>query len=162
MVAFSTTINSLKLQQAHFIALQRTPFWHLFEAFVTKRVNVRRKRDEITAHMIKQYKPTAQAFRIGGVDVKINPFDVSVIFGIINGDVPINLSYIQKKEISFIQRRFAKDSQIKISKIKTAIAEASLGNTKEDIEDVARLLCLLLCGSFFFRKWRRQGEIGFC
>ena len=62
--------------------------------------------------------------QIGGVDVKINPFDVSLVFGIINGDMPINLSYAQKMDTSFVQRRFVEDSEIKISKIKRAVIEA--------------------------------------
>ena len=111
--------------------------------------------------MIDQYNPQNGSFIIGGKRIKIRPTDVSLMFGIINGDEEINHSYTQRVESEFVTRRFDGEKEIKISSIKNAVTVAAAGNSRDDVQDVARLLCLLLCGSLFFASSGERVKWGF-
>ena len=51
---------------------------------------------------------------------------------------------------NFIERIFEGDSEIKISTIKIAIMEASLGNSRDDIRVVVKCFCHLLIATMVF------------
>ena len=60
------------------------------------------------------------------------------------------MTYTQKVDTDFLRRQFANVNEMKKSNIKHIIDATTLGRTDEDVKDVVRLLCFLLCGCFLF------------
>ena len=159
-MAFSNAINDIHLLPQHIDELQKTPFWHLFEAFITNKVKHERNFGKISKKIIENYKAKDQTFKIEQENIQLQALDVSLIVGIINGSRDSDLSYSQKIHSNFIDKRFSGDSEIKISKIKRALDEAAMGRSRDDVRDVCRLLCLLLIATLLFAsggdrlKWK--------
>ena len=81
----------------------------------------------------------------------IQPNDVALIFGVINGDRPIELTYTSKSKIKtdFVRRRLAGDKNIKLNNLRTDIKQTLKSDVDEDVQDVMRMICLVLIGTFF-------------
>ena len=155
MLTFHTLLEEVKLRDEHIVLLKRTPFWNLFEAFIEKRIKYLKKFDESSIRVIGQYNSRDGRFVIGTKRLRIQPSDIQLIFGILNGRRLIDTSYTSKqssKRVSspFIQRRFPDIPSLRTPIIKTAVKDAIIGRARDDVTDTVRLLCLYICGTLLF------------
>ncbi|KAI8021170.1 hypothetical protein LOK49_LG03G01158 [Camellia lanceoleosa] len=109
-----------------------------------------RKCDDLIAKIIKTYDARDNAFHIGGASLKFASSDVRLIFGLQCGKRRLDLSPGQRPVTDFIQRRCRDTSRLTSKLVKSLFFEAVKGRTKQDEEDVAKLLGLYMCGKLFF------------
>ncbi|KAG5556758.1 hypothetical protein RHGRI_007129 [Rhododendron griersonianum] len=95
--------------------------------------------------ILKQYRGNGQ-FLIGSKLVELRVSDIQLIFGIISGKEKISGLYYSRNKVKFARRKNLQ--RLDQQGIKSLITEQLLkSNTKRDIEDVARLLCLFFTSS---------------
>ncbi|KAH7846480.1 hypothetical protein Vadar_014472 [Vaccinium darrowii] len=78
--------------------------------------------------------------------------DVKVILGIQCGERDMELVHGSKREVDLVKRGKLKAGKVATSDIKTLVKSlvGKKNKTKQDIEDVAKLLCMFLCVTFLF------------
>ncbi|KAI8567564.1 hypothetical protein RHMOL_Rhmol02G0131700 [Rhododendron molle] len=83
------------------VSLKKTPFWHLINAFIEKKVKSDhcRKFDEVVAKIVESYDGNKRTFRLGNKHVKLEREDVKLIFGISCGNEEINQGYCKKEDV---------------------------------------------------------------
>ncbi|KAL7220888.1 hypothetical protein ACSBR2_013720 [Camellia fascicularis] len=145
-------VSSAKLTEAHMNQLKRTPFWIMIEAIHVNKLNHNefRKCDDLIAKIIRTYDPRENAFHIGGAMLKFASSDVRLIFGLQCGKRRLDLSSGQRPVSDFIQRRCRDTSRLTSKLVKSLFFEAVKERTRQDEEDVAKLLGLYMCGKLFF------------
>ncbi|CAL5372705.1 unnamed protein product [Camellia sinensis] len=84
-------------------------------------------------------------FEIGGKKLKLKRNDFKLIFGIACGQKKMNLAYERKNEVAMVQRRKITESRITSASIQKLITKLLRNNNNEDVKDVVRLVCLLVC-----------------
>ena len=84
VLSFATLMEEINLREEHISELQRTPFWHLIDAYMYKRVIHTRKFDDISVHIIEQFQPDDDTILIGSESLRLQSIDIKVIFGIIS------------------------------------------------------------------------------
>lgn len=144
-------VRKLELRECHKKVLKNTPFWKLFEAIIEDRFTSTqcRKNDKLIVKIIKAYDPTRQKFQLGGKYVDLTSSDICRTFGISSGRELLSLKYISQNELEMVKRR-ALDKRLTTPSIKCWLDKLLGKNKKEDIEDVARFLCLYICHALFF------------
>ena len=73
----------------------------------------------------------------------------------------MNLKYMRRKPTPFIRRWFRSTTKITSDHIKVALYKAVRGRRTNDIEDVARLLYLVLCVYYLFATTGTKIKWGF-
>ena len=73
-VAFSKAINYIQLIPQHIEELQKTPFGHLFDAFITNKAKHERNYGEVSKKIIEQYNTKDQTFKIGRENIQYKPW----------------------------------------------------------------------------------------
>ncbi|GMP80209.1 hypothetical protein CsSME_00035396 [Camellia sinensis var. sinensis] len=138
-------VSSAKLREAHMNELKRTPFWIMIEAIHVNNLNHNefRKCDDLISKIIRIYDPRDNAFHIGGACVQFDSSDVRLIFGLQCRKKRLDLSPGQRPVSDFIQRRCRDTSQLTSKLVKSLFVEAIKGQTRQDEEDVAKLLALM-------------------
>ncbi|CAL5372709.1 unnamed protein product [Camellia sinensis] len=84
-------------------------------------------------------------FQIRGKNLKLKRNDFKLIFGIACGQKKMNLVYGRKDDIDLVRRRKIRENRMTSASIQKLITELLRNKKKEDIEDVVRLVCLLIC-----------------
>ncbi|KAK9286679.1 hypothetical protein L1049_015080 [Liquidambar formosana] len=71
-------MKNIKLTDMHITELKKTPFWLLFEAFISNRVDSLRckKIDDDAVKIIQTYNPKSRAFQLGNKIVKLRKKDL--------------------------------------------------------------------------------------
>ena len=105
--------------------------------------------------MIEQFNAEDNTFQIGDAKLRLRAADIKLIFGIVNGKRPINSKYSsrdcpQKDNSKFVHRRFLGVTDLKVPLIRNALLNTVHGKAIEDVRDVARLICLYICGTMLF------------
>ncbi|KAI8554873.1 hypothetical protein RHMOL_Rhmol05G0130700 [Rhododendron molle] len=133
-------------------SLKKTPFWHLINAFIEEKVKSDhcRKFDEVVVKIVKSYDANTKTFRLGNKHVKLEREDVKLIFGISCGNEEINQGYCKKEDVQLAVKWKIKGKRLDTSIIKKLLKEKQNSKLEEDMDDIARLLCLCLCGTLFF------------
>ncbi|CAL5405568.1 unnamed protein product [Camellia sinensis] len=141
-----------KLKDEHLQHLQKTPFWLLLDAMGKTDLNQHefQKCDDIVMRIIQTFVPEKSAFMVGGKHIELMRIDMQLIFGIQGGKKSLEVSHGPRLPTNFIQRRCSKIARINLKTIKELLMDALLRNTTQDHQDVAKLLCLYLCGKLFF------------
>ena len=150
LVAFYSLFREIRLRKTHIDLLQQTSFWHIFDAFLEKRVKFVKKFDEPSIRLISQYNREDNMFSVGPHRMRITRSDIALIFGIADGDRRINTNYTTKHASAFISRRFANDADLRTPVIRRALVDAVGGKRKTDTIDTVRLLCLYLFTTILF------------
>ncbi|KAF7112609.1 hypothetical protein RHSIM_RhsimUnG0211900 [Rhododendron simsii] len=134
------------------VSLKKTPFWHLINAFIEEKVKSDhcRKFDEVVVKIVESYDAEARTFRLGNKHVKLEREDVKLIFGISCGNEEINQGYCKKEDVQLAVKWKIKGKRLDTSIIKNLLKEKQNSKLEEDADDIARLLCLFLCGTLFF------------
>ncbi|CAL5421559.1 unnamed protein product [Camellia sinensis] len=84
-------------------------------------------------------------FEIAGKKLKLKRNDFKLIFGIACEQKKMNLAYGRKNEVAMVQRRKITESKMTSASIQNLITKLLRSNNNEDVEDVVRLVCLLVC-----------------
>ncbi|KAI8546097.1 hypothetical protein RHMOL_Rhmol07G0089700 [Rhododendron molle] len=134
------------------VSLKKTPFWHLINAFIEEKVKSDhcRKFDEVVAKIVESYDANTRTFRLGNKHVKLEREDVKLIFGISCGNEEINQGYCKKEDVQLAAKWKIKGKKLDTSIIKKLLTEKQDSRLEDDMDDIARLLCLFLCGTLFF------------
>ncbi|KAA8543414.1 hypothetical protein F0562_021091 [Nyssa sinensis] len=152
MAAIVKLVKSIKLQAGHIKALRKTPFWNLFDAIISGKVDQTniKKSDNTVLQILGAYKPQVKAFQLGKNIVHFRESDITLIFGIKSGQQKMMVTYGKKPTTSFVKRRFPSTTRLTATTIKEKLLQALKGKKRTDIEDVARLLSLYLCLTLLF------------
>ncbi|KAI8019427.1 hypothetical protein LOK49_LG04G03757 [Camellia lanceoleosa] len=105
-----------------------------------------RKCDDLISKIIRTYDPHDNAFHIGGASVKFASSNVRLIFSLQCGKRRLDLSPGQRPVSDFIQCRCRDTLRLTSKLVKSLFFEAVKGRTKQDEEDVAKLLALCMYG----------------
>ncbi|CAL5437811.1 unnamed protein product [Camellia sinensis] len=140
---FKTT----KLREEHLTVLRKTPFSLLVDTLSENKVKRRDsiKYDDVVAKILQTYQMDGTTFEIAGKKLKLKRNDFKLIFGIACGQKKMNLAYGRKNEVAIVQRRKITESIMTSASIQKLITKLLRSNNNEDVEDVVRLVCLLVC-----------------
>ncbi|KAH7862667.1 hypothetical protein Vadar_007838 [Vaccinium darrowii] len=149
-----TVIKELYLRESHKRVLKLTPFWAIFEAIIDNKVipSQCRKSDKMIIEIIETFDPDEEKFRVGkrGQLLDITSEDMVRFFGIQCGEEFVSLQYGCKEAVRFVMRRGIVDKRLTTTSLKQLLSQYVKGDGKDDVEDVARLLCPYLLHTFFF------------
>lgn len=133
----------------HQKAMMLTSFWQLFDYYNQEMllISKHRKCDLILVQIIKSFNVSI-GFVIGGKHVQLTPTRVTKIFGIpcVGERLDIFNNYSRKDK--FLLKNFTSRGQLQKTQVELAI------NTVKATEDVAKLICIMLCSSLFFPNTR--------
>ncbi|CAL5388620.1 unnamed protein product [Camellia sinensis] len=140
---FKTT----KLREEHLTVLRKTPFSLLVDTLSENKVKRRDsiKYDDVVAKILQTYQMDGTTFEIAGKKLKLKRNDFKLIFGIACGQKSMNLAYGRKNEVVMVQRRKITESRMTSASIQKLIPKLLRSNNNEDVEDVVRHVCLLVC-----------------
>ncbi|CAL5350129.1 unnamed protein product [Camellia sinensis] len=140
---FKTT----KLRDEHLTVLRKTPFSLLVDTLSENKVKRRDsiKYDDVVAKILQTYQMDGTTFEIAGKKLKLKRNDFKLIFGIACGQKKMNLAYGRKNEVAMVQRRKITESRMTSASIQNLITKLLRSNNNEDVEDVVRLVYLLVC-----------------
>ncbi|CAL5378862.1 unnamed protein product [Camellia sinensis] len=103
------------------------------------------KYDDVVAKILQTYQMDGTTFEIAGKKLKLKRNDFKLIFGIACGQKKMNLAYGRKNEVAMVQRRKITESRMTSASIQKLITKLLRSNNNEDVEDVVRLVCPLVC-----------------
>ncbi|CAL5392707.1 unnamed protein product [Camellia sinensis] len=140
---FKTT----KLKEEHLTVLRKTPFSLLVDTLSENKVKRKDsiKYDDVVAKILQTYQMDGTTFEIARKKLKLKRNDFKLIFGIACGQKKMNLAYRRKNEVAMVQRRKITESRMTSASIQKLITKLLRSNNNEDVEDVVRLVCLLVC-----------------
>ncbi|CAL5335621.1 unnamed protein product [Camellia sinensis] len=140
---FKTT----KLKDEHLTVLRKTPFSLLVDTLSENKVKRKDsiKYDDVVAKILQTYQMDGTTFEIARKKLKLKRNDFKLIFGIACGQKKMNLAYGRKNEVAMVQRRKITESRMTSASIQKLITKLLRSNNNEDVEDVVRLVCLLVC-----------------
>ncbi|CAL5334300.1 unnamed protein product [Camellia sinensis] len=140
---FKTT----KLKEEHLTVLRKTPFSLLVDTLSENKVKRRDsiKYNDVVAKILQTYQMDGTTFEITGKKLKLKRNDFKLIFGIACGQKKMNLAYGRKNEVAMVQRRKITESRMTSASIQKLITKLLRSNNNEDVEDVVRLVCVLVC-----------------
>ncbi|CAL5363802.1 unnamed protein product [Camellia sinensis] len=140
---FKTT----KLREEHLTLLRKTPFSLLVDTLSENKVKRREsiKYGDVVAKILQTYQMDGTTFEIAGKKLKLKRNDFKLIFGIASGQKKMNLAYGRKNAVAMVQRRKITESRMTSASIQKLITKLLRSNNNEDVEDVVRLVCLLVC-----------------
>ncbi|KAH7844185.1 hypothetical protein Vadar_025253 [Vaccinium darrowii] len=147
-----TLIKELNLRTCHKEVLKKTPFWGMFEAIIENRLSPMqcRKKDKMIIEIINTYDLVTRKFQLGRESMGLTRAGMVSIFGISCGNEFVSLKYGCKEEVKLVARREISESRLTSTSLKRLLKKYLGSDEKDDIEDVARLLCLYLCHTFLF------------
>lgn len=146
----------LDLSKQHKAQLKKSPFWLLVKSILNQKLkkSMCRKSDELLQDLISRYDSELESFHIGRTELKITENDIRLIFGIKDGPVKIEVAKKGKQESDFASRLRSlktnkRKNELTKNVINGALHKVISGSAKEEIEDVARLINLLLLNTLF-------------
>ncbi|KAI8530182.1 hypothetical protein RHMOL_Rhmol11G0036000 [Rhododendron molle] len=144
-------LKDTKLSPEHVASLEKIPFWLLIQAIVDEKLvsDCCRKFDGVVVKVIKSYQEGTKSFRLANKNVELTRDDVKLIFGISCGDEDMVDRNMKKEDTELAQRQQFKEARLSITTIRQKIKELKSSKEQQDIDDVARLLCLFLCVTLF-------------
>ncbi|CAL5426733.1 unnamed protein product [Camellia sinensis] len=140
---FKTT----KLREEHLTLLRKTPFSILVDTLSENKVKRRDsiKYDDVVGKILQTYQMDGATFEIAGKKLKLKRNTFKLIFGIACGQKKMNLAYGRKNEVAMVQRRKITKSRMTSASIQKLITKLLRSNNNEDVENIVRLVCLLVC-----------------
>lgn len=146
------TVQEINLTTAHERQLRRTPFWAMINSIRKHNLspNAYKKCDETVFRILQTYNVADEKFYIGGEGVPLRRSDIQLVFGIQCGVDQLDLAHGSRPPSDFIQRRCNIVGRISCKKIKELLDDAVQGDSRNDEEDVAKLLSLYICAKLFF------------
>ncbi|KAG5533393.1 hypothetical protein RHGRI_027537 [Rhododendron griersonianum] len=100
------------------------------------------KNDELIVKIIEAYDTATQKFQLGGKNVGLTNADIGRIFGISSGKEVLSRKYGTIDEVKMVARKKLNRERLTTLGVKELLDTYLVGNEIDDVEDVARLLCL--------------------
>ena len=136
--------------------MKKTPFWPVVESLLLPDFKSFwcRCYNKIVTHIVRVYSRKKNAFKIGDNYIKLRPIDVRLIFGIECGDKiisPKNFIRAKEKDNDFYKRRCATIGvkRLDYPSLCNMLEKATSGKTTTDIQDVARIITLIMLAKLF-------------
>ena len=135
----------------HITVIRKTLFLAFFQAFLEDQVDQSSctKSDDDIVLILATYNAKRNGFLLGGKSLIVTPTNIRLIFGITGGNTKLTLKNAFKPNKPFVRRRFQNVERLTITIVREQLLEALKGQSLDDIEDVARLLCLYVIGTLF-------------
>ncbi|KAI8533483.1 hypothetical protein RHMOL_Rhmol10G0014400 [Rhododendron molle] len=148
-----TFLQDLSLRGDHLDLLKKTPFWLIIDAIISQKLDADKciKSDTVLTKLLAAYNPKTDCFTIAGKNVKLTANHVKLIFGISCGTERFVAKLKTRDQVAFakrhnIQQRLTTKA---ISDMLKELAQENKTNI-EDVQDVARLVCMFLIVKLFF------------
>ncbi|KAH7840863.1 hypothetical protein Vadar_022614 [Vaccinium darrowii] len=149
-----SVIKELNLRESHKRVLKLTPFWAIFETIIDDKVTPSqcRKSDKMIIEIIESFDPDEERFKVGkrGQLLDLTCADLVSFYDIQGREDFVSLQYGCKEAIKFVTRRKIEDKRLTTTSVRQLLLQYVKGDETDDVEDVARLLCLYLLHTFFF------------
>ncbi|KAG5542064.1 hypothetical protein RHGRI_021796 [Rhododendron griersonianum] len=146
-------LQDLSLRGDHLNLLKKTPFWLIIDAIISRTLDADKciKSDMVLTKLVAAYNPQTDSFTIAGKNVKLTANHVKFIFGISCGTDRFATKLKTREQVAFakrhnIQQRLTSKA---ISDMLKELAQENKTNI-EDVQDVARLVCMFLIVKLFF------------
>ncbi|KAI8553516.1 hypothetical protein RHMOL_Rhmol05G0022200 [Rhododendron molle] len=148
-----TFLQELSLRGDHLDLLKKTPFWLIIDAIISQKLDADKciKSDTVLTKLLAAYNSKTDYFTIAGKNVKLTANHVKLIFGISCGTERFAAKLKTRDQVAFakrhnIQQRLTTKA---ISNMLKELAQENKTNI-EDVQDVARLVCMFLIVKLFF------------
>ncbi|KAI8560794.1 hypothetical protein RHMOL_Rhmol04G0283400 [Rhododendron molle] len=148
-----TFLQDLSLRGDHLDLLKKTPFWLIIDAIISQKLDADKciKSNTVLTKLLAAYNPKTDYFTIAGKNVKLTANHVKLIFGISCGTERFAAKLKTRDQVAFakrhnIQQRLTTKA---ISDMLKELAQENKTNI-EDVQDVARLVCMFLIVKLFF------------
>ncbi|KAG5540570.1 hypothetical protein RHGRI_020700 [Rhododendron griersonianum] len=146
-------LQDLSLRGDHLNLLKKTPFWLIIDAIISRTLDADKciKSDMVLTKLVAAYNPQTDSFTIAGKNVELTANHVKLIFGISCGTDRFATKLKTREQVAFakrhnIQQRLTSKA---ISNMLKELAQENKTNI-EDVQDVARLVCMFLIVKLFF------------
>ncbi|KAI8548328.1 hypothetical protein RHMOL_Rhmol07G0266100 [Rhododendron molle] len=146
-------MQDLSLRGDHLDLLKKTPFWLIIDAIISQKLDADKciKSDTVLTKLLAAYNPKTDCFTIAGKNVKLTANHIKLIFGISCGTERFAAKLKTRDQVAFakrhnIQQRLTTKA---ISDMLKELAQENKTNI-EDVQDVARLVCMFLIVKLFF------------
>ncbi|KAG5537030.1 hypothetical protein RHGRI_024465 [Rhododendron griersonianum] len=146
-------LQDLSLRGDHLNLLKKTPFWLIIDAIISRTLDADKciKSDMVLTKLVAAYNPQTDSFTIAGKNVELTANHVKLIFGISCGTDRFATKLKTREQVAFakrhnIQQRLTSKA---ISDMLKELAQENKTNI-EDVQDVARLVCMFLIVKLFF------------
>ncbi|KAH7839948.1 hypothetical protein Vadar_010570 [Vaccinium darrowii] len=99
-------VKETDLNDQHIASLKRTPFWLLFDAIISKKLQSDqcRKFDEVVLKIVQSYEEDTEAFTVGSKNIKFTSDHVRLVFGICCGNKEMTETKIKKESTALAKR----------------------------------------------------------
>ena len=108
-----------------------------------------KKSDYVIWKIVASYNGEGH-FNVVGKLVTVTREDIILIFGIRCGTQPFPDTMVRRSNLPFVKRRHLKQEKFSAKNMKNMISELISSQRKQDIEDLVRLVCMVLCVTLFF------------
>lgn len=100
--------------------------------------------------MLLLYVKERNRFNIGGKDLKIEPSEIDIIFGIRSGDVYIRPQRTSLCESDLAMRKFKVFKKLRHGRLKQVLKEHVKSDNEIDVSDTAKIIIIHLMSNIFF------------
>ncbi|KAF7151734.1 hypothetical protein RHSIM_Rhsim02G0220500 [Rhododendron simsii] len=146
-------LQDLSLRADHLNLLKQTPFWLIIDSIISRTLDADKciKLDTVFKKLVAAYNPETDCFTIAGKNVKLTANHVKLIFGISCGTEPFAAKLKTREQVAFAKRRNIQQ-RLTTKAISDMLKELAQENKTsiEDVQDVARLVCMFLIVKLFF------------
>ncbi|KAF7142370.1 hypothetical protein RHSIM_Rhsim05G0036100 [Rhododendron simsii] len=146
-------LQDLSLRADHLNLLKQTPFWLIIDSIISRTLDADKciKSDTVFKKLLVAYNPETDCFTIAGKNVKLTANHVKLIFGISCGTEPFAAKLKTREQVAFAKRRNIQQ-RLTTKAISDMLKELAQENKTsiEDVQDVARLVCMFLIVKLFF------------
>ncbi|KAF7112417.1 hypothetical protein RHSIM_RhsimUnG0230900 [Rhododendron simsii] len=146
-------LQDLSLRADHLNLLKQTPFWLIIDSIISRTLDADKciKSDTVFKKLVAAYNPETDCFTIAGKNVKLTANHVKLIFGISCGTEPFAAKLKTREHVAFAKRRNIQQ-RLTTKAISDMLKELAQENKTsiEDVQDVARLVCMFLIVKLFF------------
>ena len=157
LTALIKIISTSNFKSSHLKALSTTPFWIFFEAFINGYCSESTctKSDDDVYRLLGRFEKATCTFNIGGKQLTFSADDISLIFGIRSGNVPLEIGQGTKPlNIPFVDRRFPNVDRLLKTVLEDKLNEALQGEKRK----IMRMLHVFLYCWHVLRYFFHNGD----
>lgn len=144
--------KGITLRKPHIECLKKTPFYNFVLPFIKGKYSageVRGSQDG-TFQMLLSYIPERNCFNIGGKDLKLEPSEFDIIFGIKSGDVYIRPKRTSMSECDLALRKFSCFKRLRPGRLKQVLREHLKSDSEVDVSDTVKIIIIHTLSNIFF------------
>lgn len=141
-----------KLRDDHIRCLKSTPFYYFIMPFIKGKYTTSNAwcMQAGAVQLFMTYNQGTDSFHIAGKELKIDPEEFDIIFGIKSGSLHVDTSRANFRESSLAKRKFQEYAKVRPGHLKTVLLEYLESTKDEDVADTVRIIVIHLLTSIFF------------